>query len=314
VRRALLLLVLAAGGCELDPAVDHAVGTLERDRIELRGDSDEPLVALPVTEGDRVAAGDVVAVQDDRLARADLEAAEARAAAAGAALEEAVAGARRERVRAVRARLEGARSDLVVAEAALRRIRDLAARGFAAADRVDELEGAAERARAARDALAAELDELLAGTRSEIVTRLRDEARAAQQAVFRAALAVERTRLTAPVPGIVEVLPFEVGERPPRGATVAALLADGRLYARVFVPEPLRAGLEVGDAATVRVEGEAGTRAGRVHWIAAEAAYTPFYALTQQDASRLAWAAEIDVLEPAGLSVGVPVSVTFPAP
>ena len=55
----LLIVVAAATACrEAGPPV--AVGTLERHRIELRAERQEPILRLAVREGDLVEAGDVV--------------------------------------------------------------------------------------------------------------------------------------------------------------------------------------------------------------------------------------------------------------
>ena len=58
----------------------------------------------------------------------------------------------------------------------------------------------------------------------------------------------------APRDGWIEALPYEVGERPPVGAPVAVMLAAGPPYARVHVPETLRASYAAGRSVTVRVE------------------------------------------------------------
>jgi HlyD family secretion protein len=50
---------------------------------------------------------------------------------------------------------------------------------------------------------------------------------------------------------------------------------------------------------------------GTLRYIAGEASFTPYYALTQRDRSRLAFLAEIDLPEPEArnLPAGVPVEV-----
>ena len=55
-RGAVALVLLALGGCDRDD-LDYAVGTIERYRIELVADSNQPIVALHVIEGDRVVPG-----------------------------------------------------------------------------------------------------------------------------------------------------------------------------------------------------------------------------------------------------------------
>jgi HlyD family secretion protein len=120
--------------------------------------------------------------------------------------------------------------------------------------------------------------------------------------------------LRAPRDGLVEALPFRQGERPPQGATVAVMLADGAPYARVYVPAGIRAHVTSGLAAEVRVDGVDRVFAGTVRFVAADAAYTPYYALTQRDRSRLSYRAEITLedAEAEELPTGVPVEVDFP--
>ena len=61
MQRALITLlaasVVAVTGCR-DTGPPVAVGTLERHRIELRAERQEPILRLAVKEGDRVEAGD----------------------------------------------------------------------------------------------------------------------------------------------------------------------------------------------------------------------------------------------------------------
>ena len=120
-----------------------------------------------------------------------------------------------------------------------------------------------------------------------------------------------RYAVHAPRAGRVEALPYEVGERPVAGRPVAVLLADGAPYARVYVPEPLRTRFGPGAAVEVAIDGESRRYAGTVRYVAADAAFTPYYALTQKDRSRLAYLAEVTLDEPAAerLPTGVPVQV-----
>ena len=73
--------------------------------------------------------------------------------------------------------------------------------------------------------------------------------------------------------------------------------------------------LEVGAPAEVHVDGRDSPLDGRVRWISSEAAFTPYFALTQRDRSRLSYAAEVVLTreEVDTLPVGIPVEVRFPA-
>jgi HlyD family secretion protein len=77
------------------------------------------------------------------------------------------------------------------------------------------------------------------------------------------------------------------------------------------VPEPLRTKFLPGTRTRVRVDGRNGELTGVVRFVSAEAAFTPYYALTKDDRSRLAYLAQIDLDEKAAIEVptGMPVQV-----
>jgi HlyD family secretion protein len=95
---------------------------------------------------------------------------------------------------------------------------------------------------------------------------------------------------------------------------VAVLLADGAPYARVYVPEPLRTRFLAGTAVEAAVDGLDTRLPGTVRYVSAEAAFTPYYSLTQKDRSRLAYRAEITLegAEATALPTGMPVQVFVP--
>ncbi len=142
-----------------------------------------------------------------------------------------------------------------------------------------------------------------------------EAALAAAQAQERAqAVSTGRLDVVAPRAGRIDSLPYRLGDEPPVGAPLAVMLVGDAPYARVYVPEPLRAGVRVGDAATVRV-GARGERSypGRVRMIRSEPTFTPYYALTGKDAARLSYLAEVQ-LEGEGvaeLPAGLPLRVEF---
>ena len=50
-----------------------------------------------------------------------------------------------------------------------------------------------------------------------------------------------------------------------------------------------------------------------MRWVSADASFTPYFALTEHDRSRLSYLAEVDVPDAAELPSGVPLEVDFPA-
>jgi HlyD family secretion protein len=303
---------MLASGCS-GPGDGVLLGTLERDRVELVAEAQEPIVALLVREGDRVAVGQPMLRLDPSTTDSRLAQARATVAGARAALAEQVTGPRREEILAARARLAGAEARLATSDREYERVAELVRRSLLPQSDLDRQRAQRETAAADRDAAREELLALERGTRSEVL----DQAQAVLEraAAQLAELEVSRARLDvlAPRAGVVDALPYELGERPPRGATIAVMLAAGLPYARVFIPEPLRARVQAGTAATVRVDGDERAWKGRVRYVSSEAAFTPYYALNERDRSRLSFLAEVDLVEDdaAALPTGMPVEVAL---
>lgn len=302
-----VLLVLLAG-CEENAA--PLVGTLERDRIEIPAALSEPVVALNVEKGTHVVAGDALLQLDDTRALAELDRLDAERRGTQRRLDELLRGPRRERIREAEARLDAAEGRFTVAAREFERLQALAAENLASASALDNARAAVDAARGERDAARASLDALLEGTTIEELDQARAQLAAAEAAVRAQRVIVERLSVAAPRDAIVEALPWKAGSQPPAGSIVAVLLADEPAHAKVFVPVSRRAQFREGSRVTVAVPGF-GDVDGRVRWLSAEAAFTPYYALTEHDRDRLAHAAEIELLGerdndlPAGLPVEV---------
>ncbi len=308
----LIVLVLLAG-CDRDD-LDYAVGTVERYRIDLAADSGEPVMALHVLEGDSVEPGMVLLEQDPGKLEVALARARSEETLALARLKEAEAGPRAQELDMARAQLASAEAALATAEHELARQRSLIEQKYASESTVNLLQGEVDTAAAKVEETRARLDELVEGTRSEQIDQARAAYAASRTTVSDLEIDLERTKVRAPVRGVVESLPFRIGERPVRGQTVISLLSAERTFARVHIPAPLRMQVATGDAADIRLDGHDAAYRGRVRWISSEAAFTPYYALTQHDRSRLAYLAEIDIDEGNRLPSGVPVEVRFPSP
>jgi HlyD family secretion protein len=312
-----LTLVVVAGlgvaACERSPH-DTMLGTLERDRLELIAEAQEQIVALHVTEGDEVAAGTPLVELDRSAIDARLEQARAQASEAAARLTELENGARVEEIAAARADVAAAQARVVVAVNEYERERNLVERGLESRSVLDRHVAARDGAIADQRAAAARLEELTTGTRAEQIEQARETLSAREATVRQLEIDAARLSVRAPRPGSVDALPYELGERPKPGTTLVVLLADEAPYARVYVPEPLRAQVGVGSALTVRVDGVDRDFAGRVRFISAEAAFTPYYSLTQKDRSRLSYLAEVTLTDDAArdLPTGIPVELRLP--
>jgi HlyD family secretion protein len=96
------------------------------------------------------------------------------------------------------------------------------------------------------------------------------------------------------------------------GQPMLVLLTGEQPHARVYVPESIRVDVVSGTRASVFVDGLPAPLEGRVRWVSSDAAFTPYFALTERDRGRLTFAAEIDINgADRRLPDGVPVEVQF---
>ncbi len=293
---------------------DHlALGTLERDRIAHTATASEIVTELPVAPGSPVTRGMTLVKLDSTLQRARVDKAAAEVAVAQAHLEKLRNGAREEEVAAARANVAGARAALVESNANYQRTRDLNKQKMVS-------QSALDKARADRDAIQARLDNaqealllLTNGTREEDLRSAEAQLNAAN-----AVLAIENKQLAdltivATRDGILDNLPWNLGERVTTGSPLAIVLAGKAPHARVYIPEPYRAKLHVGDALIVHVDGIEQPITGQLSWIATEPAFTPYYALNQDERARLMYLAEVQLPDSeSALANGIPAQVVLP--
>ena len=305
-----LFTALLGSACSSEPDTARIVGELASDRVELTAEAGEPITEILVAEGERVSQGQVLLRQDVRRADARLAEANAAVLQAQARLDELVRGPRSELIAAARANAAGAAQELAFRRSEFTRAKEIHDRKLACAETLDSAKAALDAALANDELRRAQLQELLSGTTVEELAQA--EQAVAQASARRDLLAVdvERHQIIAPVDGIVDSRLFEVGERPSPGQAMLILLPGEQPHARVYVPEEQRISLRVGAAVKVSIDGIDATLDGRVRWVASEAMFTPYFALTERDRGHLTYAAKIDI-ETDGdrLPDGVPVSV-----
>lgn len=295
------------------PMPDHALGTLERDRISLPAPVSERIAEINVREGQTVAAGETLMVLEPERTAARLDMARAETTRLRAVLDEARAGPRDESIAEARARLRGAQGVALNARRDFERTRRVVEQRLLPPSDLDRaranLAAAEADANVAREALAL----LERGTRSEQIVQAEAALAAADANVESLQVDLARTRITAPRAGTVDSLPYRLGDQVPVGTPLAILLVGEHPYARVYIPQPLRASVQVGTRAMVHLQGTDARYPGRVRAIRSEPSFTPYYALAGEDASRLSWLAEIELDAAAdGLPVGIPVRAEFP--
>lgn len=302
--------LLALAACR-DEA-PRALGTLEWDRIVVPAPAAEKIVRIDVREGQRVKAGDVLLQLEAARTQSQLQAAQAQTEQSREALAELKAGPRGEQIAQARANLSAAQAQAADARAYYNRLQPLGRQQLVAASDVDRARAAAGNAEAQVRAAQQALLELERGTRAEQIAQgeAAAQAAAAQAAVQQVTL--QKLSLSAPRDAQVDSIPYRLGDQAPVGAPLVVLLAGDAPYARIYVPEPLRAGVKVGNAVRVHVDGSDRTYAGTVRMVRSDPSFTPYYALTGQDAARLSYLAEVQLgADARALPAGLPVQVSF---
>jgi len=306
----LMLILLSA--CDNTPT-GIALGTLERERIAHTATVSEVITALPVSAGSRVTKGMVLVKLDDTLQKAQVAKANAQMQQAKANLEKVHNGAREEEVAAASAQVSGAKAALIKSKASYLRAKTLIEKQLASQATLDN-------ALASRDENSANLhstqEKLL-----QLINGARIEDLQIAEAILATAIAVldsEEKKLsdltiTAKRDGLLDNLPWNLGERVTQGSPVAIVLAGSAPFARVYVPEPYRIKVKVDDKLSVQIDGLTAPITGTVRWISAEPAFTPYYALNQAERANLMYLAEVQLPDSAAeLPMGVPAQVLLP--
>jgi len=309
-RWCLILICLPGMLCACDlQSKATALGTIERDRVVLKANANEIIVDLPVKEGTFVQAGTLLVKLDERRQQARVAMAEAEKARAAARWEELRNGARIEDIDAAKARVDGAQAELTVAEKNYLRAQELRAKNLNTQASLDRATASRDSAQAALESATKQLLALTNGTRKEELDQAEAQFHAAEAQLELEQIQLAELRVTATRDGYLDSLPWNVGERVAIGTNVAVLLANNAPYARVYVPEPYRATLTVGDRRKINIDGVDKPLQGSLRWIATEPAFTPYFALNEQDRAHLMYLAEFDLEDAEDLPIGMPAEV-----
>lgn len=305
------LTCMLMAGCHHEPP--QALGTLEYDRITLPAPAAERIVAIDVREGERVRAGQRLLRLEATRTQSTAQAGQAEVQRQRGALAELEAGPRREAIAQARAQVAAAEAQARDARAYYARLQPLGRKQLVAAADVDRARAAAGNADAQVQAASAALAELEHGTRPEQLAQGEAALHASEAQAAVQAITLDKLSVVAPRDARVDSLPYRLGDQAPVGAPLAILLVGDAPYARVYVPEPIRANVQVGSNAQVHVAGRAQALTGKVRMIRSEPGFTPYYALIGKDAARLSYLAEIQLSgkDATQLPAGLPVRVEF---
>lgn len=276
-------------GCSMPPP--FATGYVEGEYVLIAPLASAQLLDLPVARGDRVAAGQTVAVMESRDARITVAQAEGALAQAENQLANLREGSRIEEIRVLEAALVSARAQAGVAEKEVARQESLRDRNVTSQSQLDQVESSAEVARARVAQAEAELAVARLPARPKEIEAARAAVAQARAALDAAKWQLDQRRLTVPAPGTVFDLIRRPGELAGPSAPVLSYLPDGATKLRLYVPEADISRISVGGQLRVNCDGCADASA-TVTYVSEDPEFTPPVIYSLQNRQKLVYLIE----------------------
>lgn len=309
------LVALGAGGWWLAhrPAPDDGglrlAGNVDVRQVDLSFRVEGRLAKLLVEEGDRVAAGQVVAEMDDGYLKDAVRIAEARVAAQEAQFAKLEAGNRPQEIAQVKAELEKAEAALNNARATYDRRAALPIDSTISRQSLDDARNVLRQAEAQASRARQALDLSRQGFRDEDIAIARAQLDGEQATLDLMRRRLADAVLTAPSDGTIMTRVREPGSMTLPGATVATLALTQPMQVRAWVAEP-----DLGRAVPgtkVEIVTDGGHRYhGQVGFVSPVAEFTPKSVETRELRTSLVYRLRIVVADPdESLRQGMPVSV-----
>jgi HlyD family secretion protein len=321
---AIALVVLALAGSAWywrdtrhDQAQDSTLvlhGNVDIRQVSMAFNATERIASVDAKEGDRVAAGQVLARLDTRTAQLRVAQAAAQTSVQEQALKRLRAGTRPEEIAQARAALASATADADLATRQLTRLqgaRDATGgRGVAQQD----LDSAAARQKvslAQVETAKKALELAVAGPRKEDIAQAEAQLGAARADKALIERQIEEAELKAPMPAVVRVRLLEPGDMASPQRAVLMLAIVRPKWVRAYVPEPRLSQIHPGTTATVTTDSDPGHPIpGRVGYIASVAEFTPKTVQTEELRTSLVYEVRIEVDDPEDkLRLGMPATV-----
>jgi HlyD family secretion protein len=286
-------------------------GNVDIREVQLAFNASDRIQQILVREGQRVTAGQLLALLDSRRLSHAVAQAEAQVAAQREVVARFVAGSRPEEIRKAQADVEAARADAVNADEIYRRTLELVAQHFVAQQQADNAKAALDAARARLKAAEETLRLTVAGPRKEDTAAAK-----ATLAAYEAALDVTKrdlaeTSLYAPADGVIENRVLEPGDMASPQRTVLTLALTEPLWVRAYVPETDLGKLRLGAPAQVTTDSYPGKRyRGWIGFISPTAEFTPKSVETQEVRTALVYQVRVFVCPPHDeLRLGMPATI-----
>jgi HlyD family secretion protein len=293
-----------------------ASGTVEATEASLGFQAAGRIESIRVHEGDKVKAGDTIAVLDRTELGARQSQAQAQVAGATAGLAEMERGARSEELAQAREADSSAAVRYTDAQRDLTRAQTLFRGGAASQEAFDKARMAADVARSLREQAAQQLKLVQSGPRVERIAAQRAMVQSSQAAVRQVTAQLSNAVVIAPFDGVVTVRQREPGESVAPGSPVVTLANLADRWVRIYIAENRLGAVKLGASATITTDTYKGREyPGAVSFIASEAEFTPRNVQTTEERVKLVYAVKVRVTADTAMALkpGMPADVLLRA-
>ncbi|MCJ2177770.1 efflux RND transporter periplasmic adaptor subunit [Novosphingobium album (ex Hu et al. 2023)] len=289
-------------------------GNVDVRQVSLAFDGSGRIEAVHAEEGDRVKAGDLLAVLDTQTLSLEAAQAEARVGADRQNLLRMQNGSRPEEIAQARERLAAAQADATRAAADLARLREVAANtgGKGVSDQeIDRAASAAKASKAQADQASEALQLTIKGPRTEDVEAAKAQLKASQAAFALYRHRIDQGELHAPEDAVVRSRLAEVGDMASPQRPVFELALTSPKWVRVYVNETDLGKVKPGMAAQVTTDSAPDKPVpGKVGYISSVAEFTPKSVETEELRTALVYEVRVRVDDKDGaLRLGQPVTI-----
>ena len=311
-----LAALLFGAGCHPKPDASSEIrlsGNIEAVDAQVGFKIPGRVAARLVSEGERIAAGQPVALLDDTEQKQTAALRRAELATAEATLADLVAGSRPQEIATAKAALRSAEADRDRARLELARQQELRSKDVTAARDLETADAACAVAVARADQATEALKLAEEGPRKDAVAAARARVESARAALALSETQLENTHLAAPFAGVVLSHNIEPGEFVAAGTPVVTVADLAHVWVRAYVSQTDLGRLRHGQPAEVRTDTFPGkVYQGTVGFISSEAEFTPKTVQTEKERVKLVFRIKVDLANPQDeLKPGMPADATL---
>ena len=267
------------------------------------------VIALDVVRGQRVEKGKPLFSLEPDVESLERAAAAARVEAAAAQAANLRKGKRVDEIRAVEQQLAQAKAALELSTGELTRSEKLVKQGFLSPLKLDELRATRDRDAARVGEMQSQLATAKLAARPDEIAAAEAEHRAAENEFALTRWREQQTRGVAPANAIVQDVLYRVGEWVAQGVPVIALLPDGAVKLRFFVPQESLSRVRPGDTVQWSCDGCPTGQSAKVRFVSTQAEFTPPVIYSNESRSKLVFMVEAQPDAAVPLAPGQPIDV-----